>query len=46
MQYGKGYIVATGLKTFQQCTHAGCTYPEKAWVLDRMLRHASTLIRK
>ena len=46
MKYGEGYIVATGLKTFQPCTHTGCTYPEKAWVMDRLLRHASTLIRK
>ena len=46
MAYGKGHIIATGLKAYQECATAVCPHPEKSWVMDRLLRHASTLIQK
>mmetsp|Transcript_34529 Transcript_34529/g.60157 ORF Transcript_34529/g.60157 Transcript_34529/m.60157 type:complete len:519 (+) Transcript_34529:1118-2674(+) len=42
--FGKGHIIATGLNCFQECTQTGCEYPEKSWVLDRLLRYAGSLL--
>ena len=46
MEYGQGHILGTGLHVYQQCTQASCPLPEKAWVLDRLLRYGGELLRR
>ena len=40
---GKGHIIATGLKLLDRNASAP-KYPEQAWVLDRLLRYADSLL--
>ena len=42
---GKGHIIATGLKLLSD-KEGTPPYPEQAWVLDRMLRYAGSLIEQ
>eukprot|EP01047_Picozoa_sp_COSAG01_P014799 COSAG01_NODE_729_length_14031_cov_24.502800_4_plen_771_part_00 len=41
---GRGHIVATGLKLLDAKNASAIPYPEQKWVLDRLLRYASSLI--
>ena len=42
---GKGAIVATGLNMFGKNATAA-PFPEQAWVLDRLVRYAASLLSK
>ena len=42
---GKGHIIATGLKLLSE-TKGTPPHPEQAWVLDRLLRYAGSLIKQ
>ena len=41
---GAGHIVATGLNLLNQMNTSAAPYPEQAWVLDRLLRYAISLL--
>jgi hypothetical protein len=41
---GKGAIVATGLNLFGKNATAAAPFPEQAWVLDRLVRYAASLL--
>ena len=41
---GQGHIIATGLKLLDAKNATMEPYPEQAWVLDRLLRYAASLI--
>eukprot|EP01052_Picozoa_sp_SAG31_P017558 SAG31_NODE_1206_length_9388_cov_7.855420_2_plen_1278_part_00 len=41
---GAGHIVATGLNLLNQMNTSAALYPEQAWVLDRLLRYAVSLL--
>lgn len=40
---GKGHVVATGLKLLG-ANESAAAHPEQAWVLDRLLRYAASLV--
>ena len=44
MPLGKGHVIATGLKLLQTSPVAKAPHPEQAWVLDRLLRYAASLL--
>lgn len=49
MKVGKGYVIGVGLNVIQNCERtkgggAACPMIEKAWVFDRILRHAGSLL--
>ena len=41
---GDGHIVSTGLNLFNRNNASVVPYPEQAWVLDRLLRYAVSLV--
>ena len=41
---GKGHIVATGLKLLNMANATEQPHAEQAWVLDRLLRYAGSLL--
>ena len=45
MPLGKGAVVATGLNLFGRNATAAL-FPEQAWVLDRLVRYAASLLGK
>lgn len=46
LPFGNGHIIGTGLNAYQEgCTKGGCPMPEKAWVLDRLIRYGGDLLQ-